>query len=117
MAITMLFLQLSLSLSSSQATLLLYSSGKKQTLNYSADPEVGSQQGGTLSPPHGVSSAEVEVILGPGVHISSQHSPSLSTAFATGALISPITHSLSGIISMFNEHILTKHVSVLLNSQ
>lgn len=79
MAITVLFLQLSLSLSSSQATLLLYSSGSKQTLNYSAVPKVGSQQDRTLSLPHGVSSAETAAILGPGVRLSSQHNPSLST--------------------------------------
>lgn len=111
----MLFLQLSLSLSSSQATLLLYSSGSKQTLDYSADQEVGSQQGRALSPPHGMSSAEAAAIQGLGVHLSSQHNPSLSSAFATGALISPIIHSLSGIINTFNECILTQDMPVLLN--
>lgn len=57
-----------------------------------------------LSPPHGVSLSEAAVIpcMHPEVHISCQK-PSLTTAFARVAGIICITHSLSGIISTFNE--------------
>lgn len=64
---------------------------------------------GALSPPHGVSLSEAAAILGicPELRISCQHNPSLTTAFARVALIMCIMHALSGIISSFNEHILT----------
>lgn len=64
---------------------------------------------GALSPPRGVSLSEAAAILGvrPEVHISCQHNPSLTTAFARVAVIICIMHCLFGIISAFNEHILT----------
>jgi len=109
MAITMLFLQLSLSLSSSQATLLLYSSARKQTLNYSANPEAGTQhKGSPLTFPwcEFVRGSSYSGHKPRGAH-QLPANPSLTTAFARVAAINCIMHSVSGIISTFNERILT----------